>query len=140
VSHDFIGLYYDYPRCVTWFDRIILWFVLVVSRDFVRFILWVVLGMSCDLHEESCKDCYAACLRMERRWISLTSGRNPRSSIKTSASTCFFRFNLKTKHVDCIHSFIRMSMSCLLHKILQCHVQCSKYKLIQNRIKSIRGN
>jgi hypothetical protein len=44
----------------------------------------------------------------------------------TSASTCFFRFNLKTKHVDFIHSFIRMSMSCLLHKILQRHVQCSK--------------
>jgi hypothetical protein len=43
--------------------------------------------------------------RVERRWISLTSGRNPRSSIRTSASTCFFRLNLKTKHVDFIHSF-----------------------------------
>jgi hypothetical protein len=42
--------------------------------------------------------------RVERRWISLTSWRNLRSSIRTSASTCFFRFNLKTKHVYFIHS------------------------------------
>jgi hypothetical protein len=54
--------------------------------------------------------------RVERRWISLTSGRNLRSSIRTSASTCFFRFNLKTKHVDFIHSF-----AC------QCHVYYTKY-------------
>jgi hypothetical protein len=54
--------------------------------------------------------------RVERRWISLTSGRNPRSSIRTSASTCFFRFNLKTKHVDFILSF-----AC------QCHVYYTKY-------------
>jgi hypothetical protein len=54
--------------------------------------------------------------RVERRWISLTSGRNPRSSIRTSASTCFFHFNLKTKHVDFIHSF-----AC------QCHVYYTKY-------------
>jgi hypothetical protein len=53
---------------------------------------------------------------VERRWISLTSGRNPRSSIRTSARTCFFRFNLKTKHVDFIHSF-----AC------QCHVYYTKY-------------
>jgi hypothetical protein len=46
--------------------------------------------------------------RVERRWISLTSGRNPRSSIRTSARTCFFRFILKTKHVNFIHW---MSMS-----------------------------
>jgi hypothetical protein len=46
-----------------------------------------------------------------RSGISLTSGRNPRSSIRTSASTCFFHFNIKTKHVDFIHSF-----AC------QCHV------------------
>ena len=51
-----------------------------------------------------------------RRWISLTSGRNPRSSIRTSAGTCFFRFSLKTKHVDFIHSF-----AC------QCHVYYTKY-------------
>jgi hypothetical protein len=54
--------------------------------------------------------------RVERRWISLMSGRNPRSSIRTSASTCFFRFNLKTKHVDFIHSFA-----------YQCHVYYTKY-------------
>ena len=54
--------------------------------------------------------------RVERCWISLTSGRNPRSSIRTSASTCFFRFNLKTKHVNFIHSF-----AC------QCHVYYTKY-------------
>ena len=54
--------------------------------------------------------------RVERRWISLASGRNPRSSIRTSASSCFFRFNLKTKHVDFIHSF-----AC------QCHVYYTKY-------------
>ena len=47
---------------------------------------------------------------------SLTSGRNPRSSIRTSASTCFFRFNLQTKHVDFIHSF-----AC------KCHVYYIKY-------------
>ena len=45
-----------------------------------------------------------------------TSGRNPRSSIRTSASTYFFHFNLKTKHVDFIHSF-----AC------QCHVYYTKY-------------
>ena len=54
--------------------------------------------------------------RVERRWISLTSGRNPRSSIRTSARTCFFCFNLKTKHVDFIHS-----LAC------QCHVYYTKY-------------
>jgi hypothetical protein len=43
--------------------------------------------------------------RVERRWISPTSGRNPRSSKRTSASTCFFCFKLKTKHVDFIHAF-----------------------------------
>ena len=49
--------------------------------------------------------------------ISTTSVRNPRSSIRTSASACFFRFdNLKTKHVDFIHSF-----AC------QCHVYYTKY-------------
>ena len=46
----------------------------------------------------------------------LTSGRNPRSSIRTSTSTCFFRFNLKTKHVDFIQSF-----AC------QCHVYYTQY-------------
>ena len=59
-----------------------------------------------------------------RSGISLTSGRNPRSSIRTSASTCFFRFNLKTKHVDFIHSF-----AC------QCHV--TFFRLIKFKI-SIR--
>ena len=54
--------------------------------------------------------------QVERRWISLTNGRNPRSSIRTSASTCFFRFNLKTKHVHFIHS-----LAC------QCHVYYTKY-------------
>ena len=54
--------------------------------------------------------------RVERGWISLASGRNPRPSIRTSASTYFFRFNLKTKHVDFIHSF-----AC------QCHVYYTKY-------------
>ena len=54
--------------------------------------------------------------RVERHWISITSGRNPRSSIRTSASTCFFRFNLKTTYVDFIHSF-----AC------QCHVYYTKY-------------
>ena len=54
--------------------------------------------------------------RVERRWISLTSGRNPRSPIGTRVRTCFFRFNLKTKHVDFIHSF-----AC------QCHVYYTKY-------------
>ena len=53
---------------------------------------------------------------LQIRWISLTSGRNPRSSIRTSASICFFRFNLKTKHVDFIHSF-----AC------QCHVYYTTY-------------
>jgi hypothetical protein len=41
----------------------------------------------------------------------------------------FLPFQLKNK-ASRFHSFIRMSMSCLLHKILQCHVQCSKYTLI----------
>jgi hypothetical protein len=59
---------------------------------------------------------WSAAERVEKRWISLTSGRNPRSSIRTSASICFFRFNLKTKHVDFIHSF-----AC------QCHVYYTKY-------------
>ena len=58
--------------------------------------------------------------RVERRWISLTSRRNPRSSIRTSASTCFFRFNLKTKHVDFIHSHVNVMFT----------TQCSKYTLI----------
>jgi hypothetical protein len=35
---------------------------------------------------------------------------------RTSASTCFFRFNLKTEHVDFIHSF-----AC------QCHAYYTKY-------------
>jgi hypothetical protein len=56
------------------------------------------------------------CVRHFPQTISLTSERNPRSSIRTSASTCFFRFNLKTKHVDFIHSF-----AC------QCHVYYTKY-------------
>ena len=51
----------------------------------------------------------------------------------------FLPFQLKNKACR-FHSFIRMSMSCLLQKILQRHVQCSKYTLIQNRIKSIKGN
>jgi hypothetical protein len=59
---------------------------------------------------------------MERRWISLTSGRNPRSSIRTSVSTCFFRFNFKTKHVDFIHSF-----AC------QCHVYYKRLLLLQRK-------
>ena len=41
----------------------------------------------------------------------------------------FFPFQLKNKACR-FHSFIRMSMSYLLHKILQRYVQCSKYTLI----------
>ena len=41
----------------------------------------------------------------------------------------FLPFQLKNK-VCRFHSFIRMSMSCLLHNILQRYVQCSKYTLI----------
>ena len=41
----------------------------------------------------------------------------------------FLPFQLKNKACR-FHSFIRMSMSCLLHKILQRHVQYSKYTLI----------
>ena len=41
----------------------------------------------------------------------------------------FFPFQLKNKACR-FHSFIRMSMSCLLHKVVQRHVQCSKYTLI----------
>jgi hypothetical protein len=41
----------------------------------------------------------------------------------------FLPFQLKNKACR-FHSFIRMSMSCLLHKILQRYVQCSKYTLI----------
>ena len=42
---------------------------------------------------------------------------------------CKYLFQLKYKACR-FHSFIRMSMSCLLHKILQRHVQFSKYTLI----------
>jgi hypothetical protein len=62
------------------------WFPLI---DLMRFV-WEIPSF----HE------WSVAKRVERRWISLTSGWNPRSSIRTSASTCFFRFNLKTKHVD----------------------------------------
>jgi 5-methylthioribose kinase len=41
----------------------------------------------------------------------------------------FLPFQLKNKACR-FHSVIRMSMSCLLHTILQRHVQCSKYTLI----------
>jgi hypothetical protein len=58
---------------------------------------------------------------------------------KDECKYLFLPFQLKNKACR-FHSFIRMSISCLLHKILQRHVQCSKYTLIYNRIKSIRGN
>ena len=41
----------------------------------------------------------------------------------------FLPFHLQNEACR-FYSFIRMSMSCLLHKILQRHVQCSKYTLI----------
>jgi hypothetical protein len=44
----------------------------------------------------------------------------------------FLQFQLKNKACR-FHSFIRMSMSCLLHKILQRHMQCSKYSLTSTR-------
>ena len=56
---------------------------------------------------------------------------------KDECKYLFLPFQLKNK-ACWFHSFILMSMSCLLHKILQRQVQCSKYTL--NRIKSIRGN
>ena len=48
---------------------------------------------------------------------------------KDECKYLFLPFQLKNKACR-FHSFIRMSMSCLLHKILQRHVQCSKYTLI----------
>jgi hypothetical protein len=48
---------------------------------------------------------------------------------KDECKYLFLPFQLKNKACP-FHSFIRMSMSCLLHKILQRHVQCSKYTLI----------
>ena len=51
---------------------------------------------------------------------------------KDECKYLFLPFQLKKQSmsISFIHSFIRMSMSCLLHKILQRHVQCSKYTLI----------
>ena len=48
---------------------------------------------------------------------------------KDECKYLFLPFQLKNKACR-FHSFIRMSMSCLLHKIVQRHVQCSKYTLI----------
>ena len=48
---------------------------------------------------------------------------------KDKCKYLFLPFQLKNKACR-FYSFIRMSMSCLLHKILQRHVQCSKYRLI----------
>ena len=48
---------------------------------------------------------------------------------KDECKYLFLPFQLKNKACP-FHSFIGMSMSCLLHKILQRHVQCSKYTLI----------
>ena len=48
---------------------------------------------------------------------------------KDECKYLFLPFQLKNKACR-FHSFIRMSMSCLLHKILQRHVQFSKYTLI----------
>ena len=48
---------------------------------------------------------------------------------KDECKYLFLQFQLKNKGCR-FHSFILMSMSCLLHKILQRHVQCSKYTLI----------
>jgi hypothetical protein len=48
---------------------------------------------------------------------------------KDECKYLFLPFQFKNKACR-FHSFIRMSMSCLLHKILQRHVQCSKYTLI----------
>jgi hypothetical protein len=48
---------------------------------------------------------------------------------KDECKYLFLPFQLKNKACR-FHSFIRMLMSCLLHKILQRHVQCSKYTLI----------
>jgi hypothetical protein len=48
---------------------------------------------------------------------------------KAECKYLFLPFQLKNKACQ-FHSFIRMLMSCLLHKILQRHVQCSKYTLI----------
>jgi hypothetical protein len=48
---------------------------------------------------------------------------------KDECKYLFLPFQLKNKACR-FHPFIRMSMSCLLHKILQRHVQCSKYTII----------
>ena len=48
---------------------------------------------------------------------------------KDECKYLFLPFQLKNKACRC-DSFIRMSMYCLLHNILQRHVQCSKYTLI----------
>ena len=48
---------------------------------------------------------------------------------KDECKYLFLPFQLKNKACR-FRSFIRMSMSCLLHKILQRHVQCSKYTFI----------
>jgi hypothetical protein len=77
----------------------------------------------------------SVCSRVER---SGTSGKTlnffhewKKSQIfnKDECKYLFLPFQLKNKACR-FHSFIRMSMSCLLHKILQRHVQCSKYTLI----------
>jgi hypothetical protein len=48
--------------------------------------------------------------------------------LSRSKDECKYLFQLKNKACR-FHSFIRMSMSCLLHRILQRHVRCSKYTL-----------
>ena len=60
--------------------------------------------------------------RVKRRWIALTIFN------KDECKYLFIPFQLKNKACR-FHSFICMSMSCLLHKILQRHVQCSNYTL-----------
>jgi hypothetical protein len=73
--------------------------------------------------------------RVER---SGTSGKTLNFSHEWKKSQIFNKYECKYlflpfqhKNKACrFHSFIRMSMSCLLHKILQRYVQCSKYTLI----------
>ena len=48
---------------------------------------------------------------------------------KDECKYLFLPFQLKNKACR-LYSFIRMSMSCLLHKILKRDLQCSKYTLI----------
>ena len=68
-----------------------------------------------------------------RSGISSTSVKKSQIFNKDECKYLFLPFQLKSKPCR-FHSFIRMSMSCLLHKLLQSHVQCNKYTLFKTAL------